>query len=134
MVQADTDSQSGTPQSRRRLPAFAHRIKAATAAFADFLVPPACLACREPVAGHDTICATCWSTVSFIRPPLCDRLGIPMPFDTGEATMISARAAAHPPPYDRARAAAAFDGVVREMILQFKYGDTHNARKLFGRW
>jgi ComF family protein len=100
---------------------------------ADLIIPPACLACQEPLAGHDAICASCWTDISFIRAPLCDRLGLPMPFDTG-GTIVSAAATANPPNYDRARAVAHFSGVMREMILQFKYGDTHNARKLFGRW
>lgn len=56
-----------------------------------------------------------------------------MPFDTGPGG-ISAAAAANPPIYDHARAAAHYAGIMREMILSFKYGDNHNARKLFGRW
>jgi hypothetical protein len=53
------------------------------AALSDVIMPPVCLACREPLAGHDTLCPSCWSGIDFIRPPLCDRLGLPMPFDTG---------------------------------------------------
>lgn len=100
---------------------------------ADLMLPPVCLACRRPLASHDALCAGCWSSVKFIRPPLCDRLGIPLPFDTG-GPAISAQAAAHPPAYDRARAVAHFDGVLRELVHQFKYGDSHIARRLFGRW
>ena len=100
---------------------------------ADIIIPPTCLACHAPLGEHDTVCAACWADISFIRAPLCDRLGLPMPFDTG-GTMISAAAAANPPLYDRARAVAHYSGVMRDMILAFKYGDTHHARKLFGRW
>lgn len=102
-------------------------------AMADLIIPPACLACHERLSQHDTVCARCWSDINFIRAPVCDRLGLPMPFDTGDR-MISAAAAAHPPHYDHARAVAHYSGVMRDMILAFKYGDTHNARKLFGRW
>ena len=100
---------------------------------ADLIIPPACLACQEPLGAHDAVCASCWSGIDFIRAPLCDRLGLPMPFDTG-GRMISAAAAAAPPTYDRARAVAHYAGAMREMVLAFKYGDTHNAHKLFGRW
>ena len=100
---------------------------------ADLIIPPVCLACHEPLSQHDTVCATCWTEISFIRQPLCDRLGLPLPFDTGPGS-ISAAAVANPPIYDHARAVAHYSGVMREMILAFKYGDTHNARKLFGRW
>jgi ComF family protein len=82
---------------------------------------------------HDALCPACWRQIDFIRPPLCDRLGLPMPFDTG-APMLSAAAIANPPDYDRARAAARFSGLMRELVLAFKFHDTHNARQLFGRW
>lgn len=100
---------------------------------ADLILPPVCLACRRPLASHDALCAGCWSGVKFIRPPLCDRLGIPLPFDTG-GPAISALAAADPPAYDRARAVGHFEGVLRDLVHQFKYGDSHIARRLFGRW
>lgn len=102
-------------------------------AAADVLMPPLCLACRRPLAAHHAICAACWSQVDFIRPPLCDRLGTPLPFGIG-APMISAAAAADPPEYDRARAVARFDGVMRELVHDLKFRDRHDARRLFGRW
>jgi ComF family protein len=102
-------------------------------AAADVLMPPLCLACRHPLAAHHAICARCWSQIDFIRPPLCDRLGIPLPFGIG-APMISAAAAADPPDYDRARAVARFDGVMRELVHDLKFRDRQDVRRLFGRW
>lgn len=99
----------------------------------DFLVPPVCLGCHQPLSGHDALCARCWRTVRFIRAPLCDRLGIPMAFDSG-GIIVSAAALADPPAYDRARAAAHFDGVLRDLVHGLKYADRHDARRLFGRW
>jgi ComF family protein len=100
---------------------------------ADLVVPPLCVACRKPLAVHDALCAACWREVKFIRPPLCDRLGVPLPFDTG-GPVVSARALADPPDCDRARAVAHFDGVVRDLVHRLKYGDCHDARRLFARW
>jgi len=99
---------------------------------ADLIMPPSCLACRAPLAQHDAICAKCWADIDFIRPPVNDRLGLPLPFEFD--TTPTSSAPAHRPAYHRARAVALFSGVMREMILQLKYGDTHNARELFGRW
>lgn len=48
--------------------------------------------------------------------------------------MISAAAAADPPDYARARAVAAYEGVMRRLIHDLKYHDRHDARRLFGRW
>lgn len=99
----------------------------------DVVLPPLCLGCQTEMVNHDTLCPACWRRIDFIRPPLCDRLGIPMPYDIG-GTMISAQAVADQPPYARARAVARFDGVMRELIHGFKFNDTHDARRLFGRW
>jgi ComF family protein len=101
------------------------------------MIPPVCLACRQPLATHDTICAGCWGSVKFIHPPVCDRLGIPLPYDPGgpgDVRPVSAAALADPPDYECARAAAHFDGVIRNLIHAFKYADRHDGRRLFGRW
>jgi ComF family protein len=103
------------------------------AACADLVVPPCCLVCRGPLSAHHLLCAHCWREVHFIRPPLCDVLGMPLPFDTG-GRMVSAAAMAHPPAYARARAVAHYSGAMRTLIHQFKYADRHDARALFGRW
>lgn len=97
------------------------------------VLPPLCLGCQARLLDHDALCSECWRRVDFIRPPLCDRLGLPMPYDTG-GIMISAAAAAHPPPFERARAVARYDGLMRDLIHDFKFRDTHDARRLFGRW
>jgi len=102
-------------------------------AIADTIVPPACLLCRQRLGSYDALCAGCWSQVNFIRPPLCSRLGIPMPFDPG-GMIVSGAALKDPPIYDRARAVARFDSVMRHLIHSFKYGGRHDARRLFGRW
>jgi len=100
----------------------------------NIIAPAVCLGCHGRISAHDALCAACWQQVSFITPPLCDRLGLPLPFGSGDAPLISAAAAADPPPYDRARAAAVFDHVVRELIHGFKYTDRHEARRLLARW
>jgi ComF family protein len=100
---------------------------------ADFIVPPVCLGCKQALGSHDCLCAVCWRQVAFIRAPLCDRLGLPMPYDTG-GTMVSASAVADPPDYDRARAVARFEGLMRKLVHGMKYSDRHDARRLFGTW
>ena len=117
------------PPARRKRTA----MQRALAACADIIMPPCCLVCRARIGAHHLLCPACWKDVNFIRPPLCDVLGIPLPFDTGERT-ISGAAIAHPPSYDRARAVAHFNGSMRTLVHQLKYADRHDARTLFGRW
>lgn len=99
---------------------------------ADLFLPPVCLRCHAPLASHGVLCAACWSGIDFIAPPVCDRLGHPLPFSLGEVS-ISTAALRNPPGYARARAAARFDGVMRDLIHAFKYHDRHEAVALFGR-
>jgi ComF family protein len=108
-------------------------LRGALAACADLVVPPCCLVCRTRMGAHHLLCAKCWREVRFIRPPVCDVLGIPLPFDAGER-MVSAAALAAPPAWDRARAVAHFSGAMRTLVHQLKYADRHDARTLFARW
>src|SRR5579871_5495688 len=39
----------------------------------DVALPPLCAVCREPVEGSG-LCPACWSKLSFITRPYCDRL------------------------------------------------------------
>lgn len=129
---AETDAEQG-----RQQPSYLSRLTgllATTArAAADAIVPPLCLNCRRPLGSHDALCAACWRQLRFIRPPLCDQLGIPLPYDTG-GRMVSAGALANPPDWDRARAVAQFGPVIQDMIHGLKYADRHDARHLMGRW
>jgi ComF family protein len=95
-------------------------------------LPQLCAACREPVEGEG-LCAACWSRLSFIAPPYCERLGIPFPFDPGPG-VLSMEAIADPPAYDRARAAVRFDDVARTLVHALKYGDRLDLAPMMGRW
>lgn len=110
-----------------------HAISGLSGWLADLVLPPVCLACHEPTGDRDGLCPTCWSDVDFLGPPLCDRLGIRLPYGTGE-TMISAAAAARPPVYHRARAVGHYEGTLRQLVHGFKFRDRHELRKLFGVW
>jgi ComF family protein len=105
------------------------------AAVADFLVPAQCLVCHAAVDAQNTLCGACWRQIHFIRAPLCDRLGIPLPGGVAAAgRIVSASAAANPPDYDRARAVAHFTGAIRPLVHRLKYNDRQETRALFGAW
>lgn len=92
----------------------------------DWLIPPQCLACRSEVAAASGLCVTCWSKLSFIESPFCEKLAIPFPYDQGEGA-VSAAALADPPLWDRARAALLFDDAARSLAHALKYRDRHEA-------
>lgn len=108
-------------------------MRSVAARLSDVVLPPCCIACQSRLVAHDMLCPACWRQIDFIRAPLCDRLGIPLPYDTG-GVQISAAAAADPPDFARARAVALYSGLMRELIHDLKYRDTHHGRRLFGSW
>lgn len=112
------------------MPALLRPLARAATAVADLLVPPVCVACRVPLARHGALCGDCWGAIDFIRPPVCYRLGIPLPFDAGPEA-LSARALAQPPAYARARAVARHAGTMRDLVHRLKYDDQHHGLGLF---
>ena len=99
----------------------------------DIALPPLCPACREPLGGDGGLCATCWSKLSFIAPPYCERLGIPFVYDPGPG-ILSMQAIADPPAYTRARAAVRYDEVARGLVHAYKYADRLDLAPVMGRW
>src|SRR5207253_4144383 len=93
------------------------------------------------------LCGPCWCAIDRIEPPFCDHCGGPCAtpgsamseldergWGTGSSEvgysergpvphpLICARCAAEPPPYDFARSAAVYGGVMREALHRFKFG------------
>lgn len=98
----------------------------------DIALPTLCVSCREPVSGEG-VCAVCWSKLSFIARPYCERLGIPFVYDPGPG-ILSMEAIAAPPAYTRARAAVRYDDVARAMVHALKYQDRTDLAPAMGRW
>jgi len=98
----------------------------------DVALPPLCAVCREPVEGSG-LCPTCWSKLSFITRPYCERLGIPFQYDPGPG-VLSMEAIAAPPAYNRARAAVRFDEISRALVHALKYSDRLDLAPMMGRW
>jgi ComF family protein len=98
----------------------------------DVALPRLCPSCRDLVTDNG-VCPTCWGKLAFIAPPYCPRLGIPFVYDLGPG-VLSMQAIAHPPAYQRARAAVRFEEVARALVHAFKYGDRLDLGPLMGRW
>jgi ComF family protein len=113
--------------------AFVEFLRGATRTAIDLVLPPTCLACRKPVSAAGGLCPACWGGVGFIERPFCERLGTPFASDMGEG-MLSPSAIADPPAYDRARAAARYSDVVRDLVHLLKYGDRLDVAPAAGRW
>jgi ComF family protein len=110
----------------------AEAVRAVLRTALDLALPPLCPACREPIEGRG-LCPACWSKLSFITRPYCERLGIPFVYDPGPG-ILSMEAIADPPAYHRARAAVRFDDISRALVHGLKYGDRLELAPMMGRW
>jgi ComF family protein len=125
-------SLSGTEPKASRLRRLAAPFRTAFGAALNLALPPLCPACRELVGGNG-LCASCWSKLSLIAPPYCERLGIPFAYDPGPG-VLSMQAIADPPAYYRARAAVRYDEIARTLVHSLKYGDRLDLAPTAGRW
>ena len=107
--------------------------KKLTTKFLDFLLPPVCLHCQQPLTQSHELCATCWQDIDFISAPFCPITGAPLPYALPDNT-LSANAIVSPPSYNKARAIAHYKGTMRELIHKLKYKDCHELLPLFARW
>jgi ComF family protein len=99
----------------------------------DFALPPLCPACRGVVGHTGGLCAICWSKLSFIARPYCERLGTPFGYDPGPG-VLSTEAVTDPPAFGRARAAVRYDDIASALVHALKYGDRLDLAPTMGRW
>jgi ComF family protein len=129
-VEAPSAPLSSPPRSAWR--GVIHTLALTARAALDVALPTLCVACHEPVAGEG-VCAQCWSQLSFIEPPYCERLGIPFVYDPGPG-LLSMQAIADLPSYHRARAAVHYDDVARTLVHALKFHDRVDLAPAMGRW
>ena len=94
----------------------------------DALLPPHCLTCEAAVDRQGSLCAACFSGLSFITAPFCARCGGPLPHAgaglPGEDGAESCPACAEQPPlFATARAALRYDAGSQRLLLPFKHAD-----------
>jgi len=87
-----------------------------------FLFPEICQLCGEQraTAEEGYVCGRCWSHVRFIKPPFCERCGLPFagdlttPFECANCREMALH-------FSAARSAVVARGPVREIIHRYKY-------------
>ena len=118
--------------SQERVDAMLAGTKAAGRFALDLLLPPRCLSCGTLVAEPSSICADCWSDLSFITEPFCALCGYPFEYTVGEGA-ICGRCEVEPPQFDRARAALRYDEGSKALLLRFKHADKSELAPILGR-
>lgn len=117
---------------RRLLKQSRHALSATVEGAIGIVYPPSCIACHAATGQTQALCPACWSGISFIERPFCERLGTPFPIDLGEG-LLSPAAIAEPPVFQRARAVCRFEGTARDLIHRLKYSDRLDLALTLGR-
>jgi predicted amidophosphoribosyltransferase len=99
---------------RAELPTLGARLGAELAAA---LAPPACLACRAPLAAAAApLCVACRRALPWLPEPRCDRCGLPLPCAPRGGGCPAAAAA-----FEQAWAPLAHDGTARQLVAALKF-------------
>lgn len=89
------------------------------------LIAPSCAACGRllDAPSRGPVCASCWSAIRPITPPVCERCGDPLPSwrVISQQRALCARCRRRPSAIDRGRAAGAYEGALRDIIHALKY-------------
>jgi ComF family protein len=87
----------------------------------NLLMPPACIACKAPVATPLGFCADCWALLPMNEGARCTRCAIPLPIAyAAESHCLGCQK--DPPRFDRTAAPFLYDGPARQAVLAFKNG------------
>lgn len=97
------------------------------------IYPPRCLCCETQVTADFALCGPCWRETRFLTGLVCDRCGAPLPGQDADGTLCDdcltlAR------PWARGRAALAYSGNGRKLVLALKHGDRQDIARPAGRW
>jgi ComF family protein len=117
-----TDPEAASAEGLPARRAFRLPWRAALRALVDVVVPPTCPACGARTRDPATLCPTCWAAMPRVSRPFCERLALPFSLDPGPGA-VSPAALANPPRWDRARAAALYDGAAEKLVSALKFGD-----------
>jgi ComF family protein len=101
------------------------------------VLSPACAVCDNPLL-HPTrgpVCATCWTSIRPLTPPLCDRCGDPLATWRRVSVPMACcpRCRRTDRPLDRARAIGAYDAALRAIIHAVKYEGRRSLTRPLGR-
>lgn len=98
------------------------------------IYPPRCLGCGNTVDSDFGLCGTCWSQTHFIGGSSCNACGTPLPGDVAETGIKCDGCMRYPPPWDQGRAALAYAGMGRRLVLGLKHGDRQEIARPAASW
>lgn len=96
------------------------------------ILPPRCLICGKVISSDDSLCLDCFDNINFITKPYCKRCGVPLVSGGDETYCVSCLTKTSP--LRLCRAAIKYDEFSKKLILDFKFLDHIENKKLLARW
>lgn len=99
------------------------------------IYPSACVSCGAHVQDDFGLCGHCWSETEFISGASCDSCGCALPGHAQDAERnLCDGCLSDPPLWSRGRAALAYGGQGRRLVLAFKHGDRTDLARPAAGW
>ena len=101
----------------------------------DFILPLRCLICGKIMRTQGCICPECFENINFITRPYCQQCGTPLNGDTDDIEGLCCVACLNKKNYFRlCRSAVEYDNFSKKIILDFKFRDHLENKKLLAQW
>ena len=101
---------------------------------AGLLYPPACVCCGTALGSGEYLCGPCHGAAPPIKAPFCRTCSQPFAGDFPEGEFTCSDCLRRKFAFDCAVSAWRHAGVVRELVLRFKYGGEHFLRRPLSAW
>ena len=102
----------------------------------DFVLPNRCLSCGKIINTNGALCQECFSKITFISEPYCSICGIPLAktISDGEHCCITCLETKKRGYIRRSRSCVIYDEFSKKIILDFKFFDHIENKKLLVNW
>ena len=100
----------------------------------NLILPPRCPICGKVVANSDTLCSKCFESITFISFPYCKKCGKPLDLFISEDELYCDDCFIKKSPFRLCRSAVVYDDFSKKIILDFKFFDHLENKKLLAKW
>lgn len=97
------------------------------------ILPPRCLYCGKITNNDDSLCADCFDKITFITHPYCIHCGAPL-IDKSIGDLYCANCLTKKDNLRYCRSAIIYDNFSKKLILDFKFFDHIENKKLLANW
>ena len=103
--------------------------------FIDFIFPQRCLCCGKVIHSDDSLCVDCFERINFITAPFCKHCGSPLYSENDLSDeLYCVSCLNHKDAFRFCRSAILYNDGSKKLLLDFKFSDRTENRKLLAKW